>query len=128
LCRARGVFHFSSTASAANGANGGRGDWMSVRVLFAAHYLMANYVSGSRSFGSRPTAQLSDRDRRAGPSMGRPHCRIVKRTLLRLGCSDIRHPAIPCTRIRNRYFTHKRSTVSSRDRNTDPPVHARRQR
>ncbi len=30
-------------------------------VLFGAHYLMANYINPSRSFGSRPPAQFSER-------------------------------------------------------------------
>jgi hypothetical protein len=29
-------------------------------VLFGAHYLMANYINPSRSFGSRPSAQFSE--------------------------------------------------------------------
>jgi hypothetical protein len=29
-------------------------------VLFGAHYLMANYINPSRSFGSRPRARLAD--------------------------------------------------------------------
>jgi hypothetical protein len=29
-------------------------------VLFGAHYLMANYINNSRSFGSRPAARLVD--------------------------------------------------------------------
>jgi hypothetical protein len=48
---------------------------LNLLVLFAAHYLMANYVSGSRSFGSRPTAQLSDR------RTGEPGHRWVVRTV-----------------------------------------------
>jgi hypothetical protein len=30
-------------------------------MLFGAHYVMANYINGSRSFGSRPRGRYSDR-------------------------------------------------------------------
>jgi hypothetical protein len=48
---------------------------LNLLVLLGAHYLMARYISGSRSFGSRPMAQLSDR------RAGEPGHRWVVRTV-----------------------------------------------